>query len=85
MACAALVALLYFAPVAPDVARRGLGWLIWIQHPEGLCDTTIGKWWFVAPHHPQVDGSSGEFPIYYQSLSDSLVNLVAEASAAGRR
>lgn len=78
MACAALVAALYFAPVAPEVARRGLGWPIWIQHPEGLCDTTIGKWWFVAPHRPQVDGSSGEFPIYYQSLSDSLVNLAAE-------
>jgi hypothetical protein len=77
-ACAALVAALYFAPVARDVARHGLGWPIWIQHPEGLCDTTIGKWLFVAPHHAQVDGSSGEFPIYYQSLSDSLINLIAE-------
>jgi hypothetical protein len=77
-ACAALVAALYFAPVAHDVARHGLGWPIWIQHPEGLCDTTIGKWWVVAPHHAQVDGSSGEFPIYYQGLSDSLINLAAE-------
>ena len=77
-ACAALVALVYVAPVARDVARHGLRWPIWIQHPEGLCDTTIGKWWFVAPHQPQVDGSSGEFPIYYQGLSDSLVNLAAE-------
>jgi hypothetical protein len=30
------------------------------------------------PHHYLVDGSSGEFPIYYQSLSDSILNVVAE-------
>jgi hypothetical protein len=77
-ACAALVALLYFAPVARDVAQLGLGWPIWIQHPEGLCDTTYGKWWAMPPHRALVDGSSGEFPIYYQSLSDSLLNFVAE-------
>jgi hypothetical protein len=78
LACATLMALIYLVPVVGDAARHGLGWPIWIHHPEGLCDTTIGKWWLVAPHRPHVDGSSGEFPIYYQSLSDSLVNVAAE-------
>jgi hypothetical protein len=78
-ACAALVGLLYVSPVLKDVARTGLDWPIWIDHPEGLIHTNYGKWWVLPPHHYLVDGSSGEFPIYYPSLSDSLVNVVAAA------
>jgi len=75
--CSALVALLYVSPVLPDVARTGLDWPIWIDHPEGFIHTNYGKWWALSPHRYLVDGSSGEFPIYYPCLSDSLVNVVA--------
>ena len=77
-ACAALVSLLYLSPVAGLVARRGLDWPIYINHPEGLCDTSLGKWLAMSPHRPLVDGSSGEFPVYYQSLSDTLASVIAE-------
>ena len=78
LVCAVLVGLLYVSPVLKDVARTGLDWPIWIDHPEGLMDTSLGKWWVLPPHHYLVDGSSGEFPIYYQSLSDSILNVIAE-------
>src|SRR6185436_1991013 len=77
LVCSALVALLYGSPVLPDVARTGLDWPIWIDHPEGFIHTNYGKWWALSPHRYLVDGSSGEFPIYYPCLSDSLVNVVA--------
>ena len=76
--CAVLVGLLYVSPVLKDVVRTGLDWPIWIDHPEGLMNTSLGKWWVLPPHHYLVDGSSGEFPIYYQSLSDSILNVIAE-------
>ena len=82
LVCSALVALLYLSPVLPDVARTGLDWPIWIDHPEGLIHTNYGKWWALPPHSYSVDGSSGEFPIYYPCLSDSLVNVVAAALRA---
>ena len=78
LVCAVLVGLLYVSPVLKDVARTGLDWPIWIDHPEGLMNTSLGKWWVLPPHHYLVDGSSGEFPIYYQSLSDSILNVIAE-------
>ncbi len=78
LVCAVLVGLLYVSPVLKDVARTGLDWPIWIDHPEGLMNTTLGKWWVLPPHHYLVDGGSGEFPIYYQSLSDSILNVIAE-------
>ena len=77
--CSVLIGLLYVSPVLTDVARTGLDWPIWIDHPEGLIHTNYGKWWVLAPHHYLVDGSSGEFPIYYPSLSDSMINVAAEA------
>ena len=76
--CAVLVGLLYVSPVLKDVVRKGLDWPIWIDHPEGLMNTSLGKWWVLPPHLYLVDGLSGEFPIYYQSLSDSILNLIAE-------
>jgi hypothetical protein len=79
LVCSALVAVLYVSPVIRDVARTGLDWPIWIDHPEGLIHTNYGKWWALPPHHYLVDGSSGEFPIYYPCLSDSLINVVAAA------
>jgi hypothetical protein len=75
---AVLVGLLYVSPVLKDVARTGLDWPIWIDHPEGLIHTSVGKWWVLSPHRYAVDGSSGEFPIYYPSLSDSIINLIAQ-------
>ncbi len=72
-----LVGLLYVSPVLKDVVRTGLDWPIWIDHPEGLMNTSLGRWWVLPPHHYLVDGASGEFPIYYQSLSDSILNLIA--------
>jgi hypothetical protein len=78
LVCAVLVGLLYVSPILKDVVRTGLDWPIWIDHPEGLMDTSLGKWWVLSPHRYLVDGSSGEFPIYYQSLSDSILNLIAE-------
>jgi hypothetical protein len=79
LVCSALVALIYVSPALPEVARTGLDWPIWLDHPEGLIHTNYGKWWALPPHHYLVDGSSGEFPIYYPCLSDSLVNVVAAA------
>jgi hypothetical protein len=78
LVCAVLVGLLYVSPVLKDVARTGLDWPIWIDHPEGLIHTNVGKWWVLSPHRYAVDGSSGEFPIYYPSLSDSIINLIAQ-------
>jgi hypothetical protein len=76
-ACAALLALLYARPVLKDVARTGLDWPIWIDHPEGLIHTNTGKWLVAAPHRLFVEGASGEFPQYYAMLSDALLNLAA--------
>ena len=61
----------------PDVRRTGLDWPIWIDHPEGLIHTNTGKWLVAPPHRFFVEGASGEFPQYYPSLSDTLLNLVA--------
>jgi hypothetical protein len=72
------VALLYVSPVMRDVLRRGLDWPIWLNHPEGVSQTTNGKWWVLPPHHYLSDGSSGEFPTYTYYLSDALINLIGE-------
>jgi hypothetical protein len=74
--CSLLIGLLYVSPVLKDVRRTGLAWPIWIEHPEGLIHTNAGKWLMAPPHRPFVDGASGEFPQYYPSLSDNLLNLV---------
>jgi hypothetical protein len=78
LGCAALVALLYVSPVLRDVLRSGLDWPIWLNHPEGVSQTTYGKWWVLPPHHYLSDGSSGEFPVYTYYLSDALINLIGE-------
>lgn len=75
--CAALIGLLYVSPVLKDVLRTGLDWPIWIDHPEGLIHTNTGKWLVAPPHRPFVEGASGEFPQYYPSLSDTLLNVIA--------
>ncbi len=77
-------AVLYLSPALPDVARRGLDWPIWLDHPEGTSLTTYGKWWVLPPHHYLSDGSSGDFPVYIYYLSDSLINLIAELERARR-
>jgi hypothetical protein len=82
LACAALVGLLYASPALPHVARRGLRWPIWIDHPEGLIHTNTGKWLVAPPHRYMVEGASGEFPQYYPSLSDTLLNVLAAALGA---
>ena len=73
------MALLYVSPVLKDVLRTGLDWPIWLDHPEGVSLTTYGRWWVLPPHAYLTDGVSGEFPVYVYYLSDSLINLVAEA------
>jgi hypothetical protein len=77
--CAALLGLLYVSPVLPDLLRTGLDWPIWIDHPEGLIHTNTGKWLLAPPHAAFVEGASGEFPQYYASLSDTLLNVVGSA------
>jgi hypothetical protein len=77
--CAALVGLLYLSPVLKDVVRTGLDWPIWVDHPEGLMNTSYGKWLAHAPHRYLVDGNTGEFPTYYACLSDTLINVLAVA------
>jgi len=72
-----LVALLYVSPVLRDVLHTGLDWPIWIQHREGASLTTYGKWWVMAPHRYLTDAFSGDFPTYYPSLSDTLINVIA--------
>lgn len=75
--CAVLIGLLYVSPVLKDVARTGLDWPVWIDHPEGLIHTNAGKWLVSAPHRYFVDGNTGAFPMYYPSLSDALLNVLA--------
>jgi hypothetical protein len=75
LACAALLGLLYVSPVLRDVTRTGLDWPIWIDHPEGVIHTNAGRWLVKPPHRPFTDGNTGEFPQYYPSLSDTLINL----------
>ena len=79
LACATLVALLYVSPVLKDVLRTGLDWPIWLDHPEGVSLTTYGRWWVLPPHAYLSDGASGQFPVYVYYLSDSFINLIAEA------
>jgi len=79
-ALGALLAFLYARPVLDEARRTGLDWPIWIDHPEGFIHTNAGKWLVLPPHHYLVDGSSGEFPVYYANLSDTLLNVVAEAT-----
>jgi hypothetical protein len=76
LAGAALTGLLYVSPVLKDVVRTGLDWPIWIEHPEGLIHTNAGKWLMAPPHRYFVEGASGEFPHYYPSLSDVILNVV---------
>jgi hypothetical protein len=76
--CGLLVTLLYLSPVLRDVLRTGLDWPIWVHHHEAVALTTYGQWSVKPPYHYLTDGSSGEFPTYYQSLSDTLINLAAE-------
>ena len=76
--CAVLVGLLYVSPVLKDVVRTGLDWPIWIDHPEGLMNTTPGQVVGAAASPLPRRRVSGEFPIYYQSLSDSILNVIAE-------
>ncbi len=76
--CGLLVALLYLSPALREVLRTGLDWPIWLHHHEAVALTTYGQWWVKAPHRYLTDGASGEFPTYYQNLSDTLINLVAE-------
>ncbi len=80
--CAVLVGLLYVSPVLKDVLRTGLDWPIWIDHPEGLIHTNTGKWLVAPPHRPFVEGASGEFPQYYPSLSDTLLNVAGRLVGA---
>ncbi len=80
--CAVLIGLLYVSPVLKDVARTGLDWPIWIDHPEGVIHTNTGKWLVAPPHRHFVDGNTGEFPIYYPSLFDTLQNVVASLLGA---
>ncbi len=80
--CAALIGLLYLSPVLKDVLRTGLDWPIWIDHPEGLIHTNTGKWLVAPPHRHFVDGNTGEFPIYYPSLFDTLLNVVGRLVGA---
>jgi hypothetical protein len=79
LAGAALTGLLYVSPVLKDVVRTGLDWPIWIDHPEGLIHTNAGKWLVAPPHRYFVEGASGEFPHYYPSLSDVILNVVGAA------
>jgi len=81
-ACAALIGLLYVSPVLKDVLRTGLDWPIWIDHPEGLIHTNTGKWLVTLPHRPFVEGQTGEFPQYYPSLSDTLLNVAGRLLGA---
>ena len=78
LAAAATVAtgLLYAAPFLPEAARHSLAWPIRLNG-EGPSLTTYGKWWILPPHRYVVDGFSGEFPTYYNYLSDTLLNLLA--------
>jgi len=46
-------------------------------HAEGVSLTTYGKWFFEYPHHFLVDGFSGDFPVFYQYVSDYSLNLLA--------
>lgn len=82
LACAALVGLLYASAVPAAVLRAGLDQPFWIEHPEGLIHTNTGKWLAFSPHRHFVDGASGEFPQYYPSLSDTLLNLAARPLGA---
>jgi len=75
IAGAVLLGLLYASPVLNDVLRTGLDWPIWLDHPEGLIHTNTGKWLVAPPHAAFVEGASGEFPQYYASLSDTLLNV----------
>src|SRR5262245_54251853 len=82
IAGALLLGLLYVSPVLPDVLRSGLDWPIWIDHPEGLIHTNTGKWLVAPPHRAFVEGASGDFPQYYASLSDTLLNVAGAALGA---
>ena len=49
-----------------------------INHLEGVTLTTFGKWFFEYPYRMWNDGFSGDFPVYYQYVSDLLLNLLAK-------
>jgi hypothetical protein len=72
------IALLYASPFLPEVLRKGITWPIRLIG-EGPSLSTYGKWWVHAPHHYMVDGFSGEFPTFYNYLSDTLLNVLAAA------
>lgn len=72
------IGLLYASPFLPEVLRKGMTWPIRLTG-EGPSLSTYGKWWVYSPHHFMVDGFSGEFPTFYNYLSDALLNVLAAA------
>ena len=70
------IGLLYASPFLGDAIRHGLSWPVRLAG-EGPSLTTYGRWWVLPPHRYLVDGFAGDFPTFYNYLSDALLNAVA--------
>ncbi len=76
LAIAAGIALLYTRPFLGLAWRRGLTWPIRLAG-EGPSLSTYGKWWVLPPHRYLTDGFTGEFPTFYNYLSDAILNALS--------
>ncbi|PYQ21076.1 MAG: hypothetical protein DMF79_08940, partial [Acidobacteria bacterium] len=70
------IGLLYASPFLGDAIRHGLSWPVRLAG-EGPSLTTYGRWWVLPPHRYLADGFAGDFPTFYNYLSDALLNAVA--------
>ena len=70
------IGLLYASPFLGDAIRHGLSWPVRLAG-EGPSLTTYGRWWILPPHRYLADGFSGDFPTFYNYLSDALLNALA--------
>src|SRR5260221_7661416 len=76
LALAAAIGFLYASPFLGLAWRRGLEWPIRLEG-EGPSLSTYGRWWVLPPHRYLTDGFTGEFPTYYNYLSDAILNALS--------
>jgi hypothetical protein len=74
------LAVLYMSPALRPLLTHGMSWPTRTAHAEGLSLTTNGRWWVLPPHNYLADAFSGDFPVFYNYLSDAGIAAIAALS-----
>ncbi len=76
LALAVAIGVFFASPFLGTAWRHGLDWPIRLEG-EAPTLTTYGRWWIRPPHRYLTDGFSGEFPTYYNYVSDAILNVLS--------